>query len=163
MPHPAECPDFDPSRGTATVMAITDHLAGDHRLVNYGATLTQRGGKLLLTHVEDSAALDRVIETISKIPELDTDYAREEIPKQLLQEPHDYIGSCRAVLQEGELPIVVEEIVCIGHLLKDHLRIVAEQAADLLVLNTKDDDQTAMHGLAYPLSVELRNTPLLML
>ena len=30
-------------------------------------------------------------------------------------------------------------------------------------MNTKDDDQLAMHGLAYPLAVELRDIPLLML
>ena len=34
---------------------------------------------------------------------------------------------------------------------------------DLLVMNTKDEDQLAMHGLAYPLAVELRQIPLLML
>lgn len=30
-------------------------------------------------------------------------------------------------------------------------------------MNTKDEDQLAMHGLAYPLAVELREIPLLML
>lgn len=30
-------------------------------------------------------------------------------------------------------------------------------------MHTKDEDQSAMHGLAYPLAVELRETPLLML
>ena len=28
---------------------------------------------------------------------------------------------------------------------------------------TKDDEQLAMHGIAYPLAVELRATPLLLL
>lgn len=30
-------------------------------------------------------------------------------------------------------------------------------------MHTKDEDQTAMHGMAYPLAIELRNTPLLAL
>ena len=34
---------------------------------------------------------------------------------------------------------------------------------DLLVMNTKDEDQLAMDGIAYPLAVELREIPLLML
>ena len=38
-----------------------------------------------------------------------------------------------------------------------------EDEVDLLVLNTKDDDQLAMHGLAYPLAIELREIPLLLL
>ena len=42
-------------------------------------------------------------------------------------------------------------------------RALKAHAIDLLVLNTKDEDHSAMHGLAYPLAVELRNIPLLML
>ena len=38
-----------------------------------------------------------------------------------------------------------------------------EHGVDLVVLNTKDEDQLAMHGLAYPLAIELRQIPLLML
>ena len=34
---------------------------------------------------------------------------------------------------------------------------------NLLVLNTLDGEQLAMHGQAYPLAVELRGVPLLML
>ena len=34
---------------------------------------------------------------------------------------------------------------------------------DLLVMNTKDDEQMAMHGLAYPLAIEVRSIPLLLL
>jgi hypothetical protein len=50
-----------------------------------------------------------------------------------------------------------------GHFLSDYQQHIQEQEIDLLVLNTKDDDQLAMHGLAYPLAVELRTLPLLML
>ena len=30
-------------------------------------------------------------------------------------------------------------------------------------MNTKDDDQFAMHGLAYPLAIQVRSVPLLLL
>ena len=40
---------------------------------------------------------------------------------------------------------------------------IDEHKIDLLVMNTKDEYQTAMHGLAYPLAVELRSIPLLLL
>ena len=43
------------------------------------------------------------------------------------------------------------------------LNLIAEHSVDLVVLNTKDHEQLAMHGMAYPLAVELRNTALLML
>ena len=163
MPHPEEFPDYKPTRGTSTVMAITDHLSGDHRLVSYAVAMTKPTGKLLLAHVEDVIALERVMDAIGKLPELDTDFAREHIPQQLLKDPEDYIASCEEVLKTLALPITLKAVLRVGHLLNDYRRIIAEETVDLVVMNTKDDDQTAMHGLAYPLSVELRSTPLLLL
>jgi hypothetical protein len=45
MPHP-ERPEFQELAGSRpqAVMAVTDHLTGDNRLVNYAAHVTQRGG-----------------------------------------------------------------------------------------------------------------------
>ena len=150
------------TNGRDSVMAITDHLTGDHHLVSFAAQLTQASGKLFLTHVEE-AIFDRYIATIGRIPAIDTDIAREEILEQLLEEPHDYIRSCRAVLEQTTTSFHVEEIVTVGHQLSDYKRLIDEHEVDLLVLNTKDDDQLAMHGLAYPLAVELRQVPLLLL
>ena len=146
-----------------TVMAITDHLAGDHHLVSYAAYLTDPDGTLFLSHVEDQAVFDRYLQVISKTPEIDTDTAREGIQRQLLKEPHDYIRSCREALAHSDQHLDVEEIMTLGHRLNDYKRLIEQHAVDLLVMNTKDQDQMAMHGLAYPLAVELREIPLLLL
>jgi hypothetical protein len=50
-----------------------------------------------------------------------------------------------------------------GHRLQAFKDLIAEHELDLLVMNTKDEDQLAMHGLAYPLAIEIRSIPLLML
>ena len=50
-----------------------------------------------------------------------------------------------------------------GHHLFEYRRLIEQHEVDLLVLNTKDEDQLAMHGIAYALAVELRQIPLLML
>jgi len=167
VPNPKELDeqaDLDQlMRNTDVVMAITDHLAGDHKLVNYAAALTQPGGKVILSHVEDDQMLGRTIDAISKIPSIDTDTVAADLPRQLLKDPLDYAESCQQVLHEANVDITVEHSVTLGHRLKDHLQLVDRHQVDLLVLNTKDDDQLAMHGLAYPLAVELRKTPLLML
>ncbi|MBI85882.1 MAG: hypothetical protein CMJ81_22020 [Planctomycetaceae bacterium] len=160
MPHPKH---GHPATPTQSVMAITDHLTGDDHLVSFAAALTATDGTLFLTHVEDLATFDRYIETISKIPEIDTDSARQLLLEQLLREPRDYIASCSEVLTRRGVPFRVESIVSAGHHLADYRRLVDEHHVDLLVLNTKDEDQLAIHGLAYPLAVELRNTPLLLL
>ncbi|MEM9462356.1 MAG: hypothetical protein AAGF11_49870 [Myxococcota bacterium] len=163
-PHPEEnAPDDFSERGTDRVMAVTDHLAGDDRLVSWAVEITEDDGHLMLTHVEDQAAYDRMIEVIGKIPALDTDTARDTIKPQLLKEPHDYITSCRERLEQAGARVTVHEVVTMGHRLGDYKRLVTEHDVDVLVLNTRDDDQLAMHGLAYPLAVELRDLPLLLL
>jgi hypothetical protein len=50
-----------------------------------------------------------------------------------------------------------------GHRLSEYKRLIEEHGVDLLVFHTKDEDQLAMHGMAHPLAIELRDVPLLML
>lgn len=164
LPHPNHESPFHTGEGKLdSIVAMTDHLVGDHRLVNYALRFTHRGGSLFLADVEDEAAFERYIGVISKIPSIDTETAREEILQKLLQEAEDYAKSVADVIAEKSIDVRVESTARLGHHLSDYRRIVSERAADLLVLNTKEEDQLAMHGLAYPLAVELNRVPLLML
>ena len=144
------------------VMAITDHLTGDHHLVSFAAYFTESSGTLHLSHVEDAVTFERYIETIARIPAIDTDTARETIRHQLLKEPHDYIRSCQRALGRNQ-HLQISEVIRLGHQLTDYKELIEEHQIDLLVMNTKDAEQAAMHGLAYPLAVELQELPLLLL
>ncbi len=164
VPHPTEGGAMEHAlTNTDAVMAITDHLTGDEKLVNWGAQLTSRGGTLFLSHIENENQFERYITTIGKIPSIDTENAREVILAQLLKEPEDYIHSCKDALDSTDLSVDVQAIVAIGHRLDEYKKLVDEHKIDLLVMNTKDEYQAAMHGLAYPLAVELRSIPLLLL
>ncbi len=164
LPHPeAERSAEHAIENTDTVMAIADHLTGDHRLVNHALRFTQSGGTLWLTHVEDRATFARYMEIISKISTIDTDEAREAVREQLLKEPRDYIDDCVEVLRAAGTQVKIEPLVVFGHHLFEYRRLIEQHEVDLLVLNTKDEDQLAMHGVAYGLAVELRQIPLLML
>ena len=164
LPHP------DASRGlphsiqdTSVVMAITDHLVGDAHLVDTALGFTTAGGTCWLSHVEGAADFERYIDIISKIPMIDTETATETIKAQLLKEPHDYIRSCRAAIEAAGLDLSIEEIVVMGRRIEEYTRLIETHEVDLLVMHAKDEDQLAMHGLAYPLAVELRRIPILML
>ena len=163
LPHPKAQPLDEILKGTGSVMAITNHLTGDHRLVNFAVRFTEEKGTLFLTHIEDESVFRSYIDVISKIPTITTESAEEEILKQLLKEPHDYIRSCSDTLQAEGLALQVQEIVTLGHHIANLIRLVEKHQVDLLVLNAKDEDQAAMHGQAYSLAVELRKIPLLML
>jgi len=164
VPHPdAEYALERALKSRKSVMALTDHLTGDAHLVNYAVGVTEEGGTLFLTHIEDREVYERYVDVIGKIPSIDTENARGEILEQLLKEPSDYIDSCAEVLSSHAVPVTVEKLVGLGHHLAECLKLVEEKHVDLVVFNTKDADQLAMHGLAYPLAVEMRQIPLLML
>ncbi len=148
---------------TDVVMAMTDHLLADDRLVNYAARLVEDNGTLWLVHIEDTDIFNKYMSVISKIIEIDTDEATEKIRHRLLKEPGDYIDKVSQVLREKKPGIQLKSIVSFGHSLSEFCKYIDEHKVDLLVMNSRDDQQMAMHGLAYPLAVELRQTPLLLL
>ncbi len=163
IPHPNDEAVFAAAMNRSrVVMAATDHLAGDGRLVNCAVGLTEPGGKLLLVHIEDDATFERYMDIISKVPSIDTDSAREAILAQLLKEPRDYARACRDELARQAVDVSVEEVVSTGHRLSEYKQLIVRHSVELLVMHTRDEDQLAMHGLAYPLAVELRHIPLLL-
>ena len=164
LPHPnANYAHDHAMEDTDKVMAITDHLSNDHRLINYAVRFTQVEGSVFLTHMEDKAIFDRYMDVISKVPAINTDDAAEGIKEQLLKEPQNYIESCKTVLQENNLPVTIEDIVTFGNRIVEYKKLILDHKVDLLIMNAKDQDQLAMHGMAYPLAIELRQIPLLML
>jgi len=148
---------------TSAVTVIADHLTNDHDLVNYGVFFTQTGGSLYLTHIEDSRIFERYMDVISKIPDINTDTAREQIMNRLLKEPREYIASCARILAANNIDVAVTPVVRLGHALTDYKKHILNHEIDLLVMNTRDEAQMAMHGMAYSLAVELRELPLLLL
>ncbi len=164
LPHPdAERALPHAIANTDCVMAITDHLTADARLVDYALRLTASSGTCWLTHIESQRQFDRFLAAVEKIPEIETDDVRQLVEAQLLKEPRDYIESCRGVIEAQGVPLKIEAIVAMGDRIEEYRRLVEDHRCDLLVLNTLDGDQLAMHGQAYPLAVELRGIPLLML
>lgn len=164
LPHPrAQRASEHAIQKTGRVMAMTDHLVGDHRLVNWAVRFTEPQGRLHLAHVQDETQFERFMDVIGRIASIDTEAAHQDIMERLLSEPRDYIQSCRATLEAAGVPIAVESSVTIGRRLRECEKFIEDQQVDLLLFNTKDEDQLAMHGLAYPLAIELRQIPLLML
>ncbi len=163
IPHPLEAPEVPLPTNTDRVMAVTDHLTGDAWLVSVAASLTAPGGILFLTHIEDEETFQRYLGVIEKIPEIDTDTARQAIARQLLKEPADYIHSCRQGLQQAGRPLQVESVVQMGRHLEQYRSLIRQHGADLLVFPASREGMAAMHGRAYALAVELRRVPLLLL
>ncbi|MBT6272701.1 MAG: hypothetical protein HOI95_01050 [Chromatiales bacterium] len=164
LPHPNDAEHFAKAVSPVSrVMAVSGHLAGEGALVNQAAAYAGDGGTVLLAHVEDDATFERYMNAVSKIPGIDTEPARSAILAQLLKEPGDYVTAVRNGLAAAGVQRSVESLTETGHHVDQYRQLIEANNVQLVVLNTKDDGQDAMHGVAYPLAIELRHIPLLML
>lgn len=164
LPHPDRDDSTEfLSRRPVNVMAVSGHMCGEGTLINYSSAFTPSGGKLLLSHVEDKATLDRYLDAIEKIPDIDSDVARETLLNRLLNDAKDFSESARHGLKEAGLDISVECMAQLGSRLDDYRKLIEDGKVDILVMHAKEDDQLAMHGMAHPLAIELRAVPILLL
>jgi len=163
LPGTAAEPASFGERSCKRVMVVTDHISGDNRLIHYGVRMCAAGGSIWLCHVEDDSVFIRYMQAIERIPEIESDRARELIGNQLLKEAGDFIETCIGVLHEQGPNISYQSLVTQGHHLREYRELIVGNDIDLLVTNTKDEDQLAMHGMAYSLSVEINDVALLLL
>ena len=163
MPGSAAEPVSVADRVCDRVMVVADHITGDNRLINYGTRMCRAGGSIWLCHVEDNVAFERYMQAIARIPEIDSDDARVLIENQLMNDAGEFIDGCAEVINIEGPNITVNRHVGRGHHLCDYSKLIKDNDVDLLVINTKDDDQLAMHGRAYSISVELTDVSMLLL
>lgn len=145
------------------VILVSDHVTGDHNLVNWAIHFVHDSGTLTIAHVEPRLMFERYMEAISKISVIDTDLAEQEIKKELLKEAKDYIDRCRGVLIKKKPDLHVKEHVVFGHQVETYKKILGDHDYKLLVINSKDEKQIAMRGLAYSLAVEFSSMAMLLL
>ena len=164
LPHPDrdDCAELL-RRKLSNVMAVSGHLCGEGTLIRYASAFTPEKGKLILSHVEDKATLDRYLDAIEKIPEIDSELARELLLDRMLKDAKDFSDSARDGLKAAGREIEVECRAQVGRRLEDYRTLIEEGKVELLVMHAKEEDQMAMHGMAHPLAVELRSVPILLL
>ncbi len=141
----------------------TDHLTGDNNIINWGIRFAEPDGALLLTHIEDDKTFRYYLAAIEKIPQINSSVAENVLREMLLKEPLNFITEVRNKLSEEFPEISISEIVRFGHTLSDYKAVLDNHQVDLLIINTKEDQQLAMKGIAYAIAVEFKNTPLLLL
>ncbi len=163
LPEESQSETSIPNRESRNVMVVTDHVAGQSQLVSLGARFGAGQGEIWICHVEDDAVWERYMRAIERIPEIDSDEARTLIHRQLFHEASEFIESAIATLKTVFPGQKFHTSVSKGHLLKQYFQMLKSHDVELLVLNTKDEDQLAMHGMAYALSVEVIQIPLLLL
>ncbi len=150
-------------RSAQRVLVVADHLAGDQRLIDWGLHITHDDGTIVVAHVEDERVCERYLDAISKIPTLDTDIARRELPAKLLGDANAWIMSVVEQMQEHGVTETLIPVVRLGTPLAVFMDLVAEHTIDLVVARAKENGQHAMEGTAFALATELHETSVLLL
>ncbi len=163
LPGTAQKPKSLDEMSCQRVMIVTDHIRGDSNLINYGVKLCTEQGTVWLCHIEDDLIFQRYLNAISRIPEIETHQAEELIQNRLLDDASEFIDSCIQDLSTRRPDLTYQSSVGLGHHLKIYRDLVNQQNINLLIFNTKDEDQLAMHGLGYSMSIEFTDRPLLLL
>jgi len=164
LPHPhAGYMAEHAMRDLQEVMVVSDLVAINHDLINYAVRLTRPTGTLFLSHVENQFIFERYMDAIGKIDVINTELARTRLAEQLLKEPEDYFLSCTEILKEHGISLDIRSMVRFGYGVQEYRRQIEARKLDLLVMQAKDERQQAMNSVAYPLAVELRQIPLLMI
>ena len=103
------------------------------------------------------------MDAISRITERPTDIAEQRLRETLLKLPRDYVEEIRKEVSTQQLTPSIEPIISFGHSVRDHLSLIEEHEIDLLVLNTEDHHVRTMSDIAYGLTIECREIPILLL
>jgi hypothetical protein len=162
-PHPRLFPLENVLKEKGGVLVATEHLYDDHTLINMAIKFASKESSITLVHIEDEDTFQYYMEAISKIPDIPDELAEKRLREQLLAGPMHYAESVREVFREKSSPIRIESCIEFGHLIKSYRKLMKSHVTDLLVVNTKDDTQLAMHSIGYSLAVEFRETPVLLL
>ncbi len=164
IPHPRSKQGTNLSdHGPRTVLAMTDHLTEDHRLIDFAAAFTGEAGQLILTHLEDQSTFDRYLAAIARIETIDTASAEMALKAELLKSPRAYIATCRERLSSSGHPIDVQDVVSFSNGLESFHEQVAQHQADLVIINGLDHERPGIHGIAQPLVNKIRQVPVLIL
>lgn len=145
------------------VMLVADHLARDDRVVNWAVHFVNNSGMLVFTQVESQFEYERYMAAISRIPGIETELAAEEIRRELLKEAEDYIQRCREMLAQVKPNLQTEAIVTMGYPLTAYRELLKQHHHEMLVIDSKDERQIAMRGLAYAMAVEFSDIAMLLI
>ena len=161
MPHPIQFTNVytEPKR----LLLFSAELTKEAELLGFAtAFASSKDVSLLMAQMDDQATYDRIFDIISKIPQIDTDDAQHYIKERRSNEMNDWVLRCTEHLEAKEIGLQLSHIDILEPNMNKCASLIEEHHADLLIINTKDEEQLAIHGLAYPIMVQFRNIPLLL-
>ncbi len=135
-----------------TVLAGFDHKIDNSHLVNHSLMLKMDMENLLLVHIEEESVFNYYMDAITKIPGINTDYAKTNIEKTILDLSGDFFDDVIESLSNKRFK--VHQYCRLGDVVKEYQAIVSQHNVDLMVFEAEDDSKLAMHSLGQSLAIQ---------
>ncbi|MAF11333.1 hypothetical protein CMK11_12855 [Candidatus Poribacteria bacterium] len=159
-----DAPGFDrATRELEDAVLFSDHIDGDDRLVNWAVNFVSNSGALVFANVEPLAVFERYMHAISRIPGIETEMADTHIRAELLKEAEDYIAACRQRLADVRPELTTTGVARMGEPLEVLRELLPAHNHALVVMESEDDRQIAMRGLAAAAAVEFADISMLLI
>jgi len=146
-----------------TVAAVVDQPLDNHSLVNWASTFCASGATLCLHHIEAEDQFERIMKSIERIPELNTETARTTLKRELMHEAQSFLDHCQLTLEQYRPDMTVQYSVEMTRVQHGYLNWITQIEPDLIVLDTLDATKALNRGIADALSLQFTELPFLLL
>ena len=146
-----------------TVAAVVDQPLNNHDLVNWASTFCASGATLCLHHIEAEDQFERIMKSIERIPELNTETARTTLKRELMHEAQSFLDHCQLTLEQYRPDMTVQYSVEMTRVQHGYLNWITQIEPDLIVLDTLDATKALNRGIADALSLQFTELPFLLL
>ena len=160
---PNQLPNVREPFAVRTVAAVVDQPLDNHGLVNWASTFCASGATLCLHHIEAEDQFERIMKSIERIPELNTETARTTLKRELMHEAQSFLNHCQLTLDQYRPDVTVQYSVEMTRVQHGYLNWITQIEPDLIVLDTLNATKALNRGIADALSLQFTDLPFLLL
>ena len=160
---PNQLPNVREPFAVRTVAAVVDQPLDNHGLVNWASTFCASGATLCLHHIEAEDQFERIMKSIERIPELNTETARTTLKRELMHEAQSFLNHCQLTLEQYRPDVTVQYSVEMTRVQHGYLNWITQIEPDLIVLDTLNATKALNRGIADALSLQFTDLPFLLL
>ena len=160
---PNQLPNVREPFAVRTVAAVVDQPLDNHGLVNWASTFCASGATLCLHHIEAEDQFERIMKSIERIPELNTETARTTLKRELMHEAQSFLNHCQLTLEQYRPDVTVQYSLEMTRVQHGYLNWITQIEPDLIVLDTLNATKALNRGIADALSLQFTDLPFLLL
>lgn len=155
--------NYEKCEALKNIMVLSESIQGDSKLVNFALNFVSIGTKLVLTDMINGKTFNYYIELVSKIASIETEPAREELQKLIVKMASEFEDDCITKLEEIMPDLAVAKHIDFAYKVQDYLNILNEHKADILIINSRTDEEKNLNTIAHSLAISVTDIPVMLI